>query len=683
MGVNTKRIALITGTEATKQELKMQLDSLLKGYVDVISYASDIGISETINANLVVISSKLIIDDVMPYINKKCPIIVARRALNMSKLDKLFSLPEFTDVLLVNDTAKTSMEVIDLLKELGIDHINLIPHYPGCKMDTRTKIAITPGEAMYAPSYVKKIIDIGPRIIDLTTIVEILEKLNLLDEKVHFVSAKYMETIVRLGRQLYKSISETNQTNDYLIKVLNQVNDGIIAFNTDGIINVFNHKCEETFKLRRSYVLGRNISQIIRNKDLLFFLMDKNAIGNQLFKINNVEIVINKFYIEKLDSIVCTLKNTKEMAEIESKLRRSLINKGHIAKHRFDDIVGNSKIIRNTIKTAKKLAKVDLSILINGESGTGKELFASAIHNESNRRTGPFLAVNFSSLSEDLVESELFGYVEGAFTGAKKGGKVGLFEQANNGTIFLDEIGDISLKLQARLLRVLQEKEIMKVGGTEITPINVRVLSATNKNLVKMCKEGKFREDLYYRLKKLYLETPPLRYRKDDIPDLVKHFLQKNHNPHIELTREVRELLINYEWFGNVRELENIIEYMLAVCEGQIISSDNLPQDFFTNHPVSKDTYSEFKDMLSNKGIIEEFIYILRIIDDYNKIGKGIGRKVISDLSTKNLYYLSEEQVRNRVNTLTQLGIIVKKRGRSGMHLTNKGKEFIDYTSFN
>ncbi len=673
-----KSIALITGTEATRLELIEQLQPLISDYVEIISYASDIGIKEPIKADLVVISSKLIIDEVMPYIDSKCPIIMARRSLNISSIDRLFSIPEATTALLVNDTYETAFEVIGLIKELGMSHIKLIPYYPGCKATSKPTIAITPGEPTYVPDFVEEIVDIGPRIIDLTTIVEILEKLNLLDEKAHFVSAKYMETIIKLGRQLYKSINESNKINDYLVRVLNQVNDGIIAFNKEGKITVFNQKSEDIFKLRHTYVLGKNISHIIKDKDILDFLHNRELKDEQLFKINNEEIVINKFSVDKLDSIVCTLKNTKEMADAENRIRRSLIKKGHVGKYRLSDIIGNSTVMRNAIITAQKVSKVDLSILIHGESGTGKELFASAIHNESERNSGPFLAVNFSALSDDLVESELFGYEEGAFTGAKKGGKIGLFEQANNGTIFLDEIGDTSLKLQARLLRVLQEKEIMRVGGTEIIPINVRIVAATNKDLLKMCQEGKFRSDLYYRLKRLYINTPALRNRKDDIEDLVDHFMEKNHKRDLKLSTEVMKAFWAHSWPGNVRELESTIEYMLAVCDNDTITLEHLPQDFYTPNASESDECISIKETLDSKGYLDEFIFILRTIYDFNSSGRSIGRKAVSELSATEFYYMSEEQIRNRADLLTELGLLIKARGRGGMHLTLKGKSFVE-----
>lgn len=672
-----RKIALMTyESESTREVLSSQLNILLQDYVEIQSFWDYKDVEEKIKADLIVLSSKYIYDDVTPYIDESCPIIIARRALNMLNIERIFSLPKGSEVLVVNDLKETAIDVIELIKNLGIDHFKMIPYYPGCEIKQKPKIAITPGEGHLAPEFIEEIIDIGARIIDLTTVVEILEKLNLLDEKAHYFSAKYMETIVHLGKQLYYSIEESNKTNEHLVRVLNQVNDGIISFNHNGKITVFNQKSEELFKLRHSYVIGKNIRHIIKDENITDFLLAQEDISDKLFRINNNEIVISKFVVGKMDSIVCTLKDSRQLAEIEIKLRQNLLKRGYIGKYRFDDIIGESAEILGAINTAKKISKVDLSILLQGESGTGKELFASAIHNESNRASGPFLAVNFSALPENLVESELFGYEEGAFTGAKKGGKVGLFEQANNGTILLDEIGDTSLRIQARLLRVLQEKEIMRVGGTEIVPINVRVIAATNKDLFAMCQEGSFREDLYYRLKRLCLKTPSLRERREDIGILVRHFLAKNNRADLLISEDATQFLTSYNWPGNVRELEGTIEYVVATCEGGVIKKEHLPLDFF-HAALSKPEGVGVFEKLVGKKQEEEFVFLLDAIRRYNDSGKGVGRKTLSQLSRDFKYNLSEDQIRNRTDMLMDMGFLIKSRGRAGMQISLKGMEFL------
>ena len=677
-----KVLALVTASEATKNDLCRQLSSLLEGYMRVEGYATESGIKGIVRADLIVLSSKMMVSEAKDYIDPKCRVIIANRSLNLENIDKLFRIPKGADILLVNDEIENAEEVVKLLKEVGIDYLNYIPYAPGGRVNGDAKLAITPGEVALVPKHIEETIDIGARVIDITTVIEILSLLGLLDEKSHFVTAKYMETIIKLNKQLHDTIEEAESMNKYLVKVLNQVNDGIVAFSEKGIISVFNQKSEEIFGIRSSFAIGKTINQIVRDKVLCDFLLSSSDLSNQLFKINEEDVIISKFKIEKLQSTVCTIKNTKDTIDMEKKLRQSLIKKGFVGKYKFSDIIGDSLQIRNTIETAIKLAETDLSILITGESGVGKELFASGIHNNSQRNMGPFLAVNFSALPEELAESELFGYEEGAFTGARKGGRIGLFEQANGGTIFLDEIGDISLRIQARLLRVLQEKEIRRVGGTEIIPVNVRIIAATNKNLPQMCQAGLFREDLYHRLRKLYLKIPPLREHPEDILELIEYFKGINGSPDLVISEDVLKILESNPWSGNVRELSNTIDYFIAVASGGNISLEDIPSDFFemesaSNKIIKIDNNVKYHDALSNLGNLEEFMFILDAIDKYSRNSQTASRRSVSNLAEIAFPNLSEDKIRRRTDILKDQGLISKGVGRAGMRLTGEGREYL------
>lgn len=268
-------------------------------------------------------------------------------------------------------------------------------------------------------------------------------------------------------------------------------------------------------------------------------------------------------------------------------MRKRLRNRGHLAKYDFHDILGESEKIRASIEKARRFGRVDATVLIYGETGTGKEFFAHAIHNASSRRNGPFIAVNCAAVPENLLESELFGYAEGAFTGAKRGGKKGLFETADGGTIFLDEISEMSDKLQTRLLRVLQEYEIMRLGDDRVITVDVRVIAATNRDLRKMVAEKLFRADLYYRINVLTLVIPSLRERREDIPVLVGHFLQvfnKKFQKNIKgVERQGIDLFYTHDWPGNIRELQNIMERLVILTDGDYIPAELVAESLYTS----------------------------------------------------------------------------------------------------
>jgi len=382
------------------------------------------------------------------------------------------------------------------------------------------------------------------------------------------------------------------------------------------------------------------------------------------------------------NGIIITFKDLSEIMEMENIVRVNLFKKGHTAKYRFSDIVGKSKNMSETIEIAKKLSRSNSTLLLTGESGTGKELFAHSIHNASKQQYGPFVAANFAALTESLLESELFGYEEGAFTGARKGGHAGLFEQAHKGTIFLDEIGDASPRIQARLLRVLQEKEVLRVGGTKIIPIDVRVIASTNKDLHKLVQKGDFREDLYYRLNVLPINIPPLRERKSDIPLLIKMFLKKFPNgSEMVISNEVMAKFLEYDWPGNVRELENVIEYLYNLA-GSKIELKDLPLDL-AGGKKQEDIQTQNQQILEKtlKDLemeipLQDVLTILNAIKRSKDEGYAyIGRKKLAELVKDEF---TEQMIRSRLEILSQAGLIITERGPKGSRLSLKGEKFLD-----
>lgn len=613
-----KSITLVAGSERTRVALLNQLKEYLNDVVEIKSFATEEGLYETVSDELIILSSDLVKYELMEknLLDTDCEIIVANRTINYDYIDQVVLIPKDTDVLFVNDEKETTYEGLEALKELGIDHLNFIPYYPGIKERIpKVDIAITPGECDKVPEFIPKIIDIGPRIMDFTTVMQILNKLNMLDFKGEQFSNKYLKKIINVAKKLAELNSEVSNLNEHLNLVLDGLNDGLLVYDTMGKISVFNENLKRLLNVGYTKVIGRSVKDVIYNKSILEFLMNKDITGAKVFDIDSIQILANKFFLSKSNYTIVTFKNVRETIEANENLKRELINKGFYAKYTFDDIIGISDKLKRVKQIANKLAKTDLAILIEGESGTGKELFASAIHNASRRKKGPFLAVNFSALPDGLIESELFGYEEGAFTGAKKGGKAGLFEQADGGTIFLDEIGDISIKVQARLLRVLEEKEVMRIGGNEIKSI---------------------------------MEN-------------------------IEISHEAMQQLIEYNWYGNVRELVNTISYMLAVREGDILTVKDIPhRNFFQKKDNETEEKPYYEEMLE-----KDQIFILKKIYELNRSGKTAGREILAKMSEGTDYKMTQYEIRGRLDKLERMGLVTKNRGKRGTRLTNKGEKVL------
>lgn len=367
--------------------------------------------------------------------------------------------------------------------------------------------------------------------------------------------------------------------------VLDAIAEGIIVTDERNKVSMYNPAAERIFRIPSDKVIGNEVQTVIPNTRMHKVFSTGVPEMAVLQEIHGGTIATNRIPLildGKRIGVVSTFDNVTKIQQLEEQIRRQIYAKGFVAKYRFKDILTQSPAMEELKELALLYADTESAILIQGESGTGKELFAQSIHNASKRCGGPFVAVNCAAIPEHLLESELFGYEGGAFTGARKEGKQGLFELAHRGTIFLDEIGEIPRSLQARLLRVLQEKEIMRVGGDKIVPVDIRIISATNKDLEFRVKQGEFRDDLYYRLSVFNLKIPPLRERKADIALLAKEFLQKA-DAGLRLDgveQAVGHLLLSYDWPGNVRELYNVMErlLLLAIRPGYGLSWEDMLQ---------------------------------------------------------------------------------------------------------
>ncbi|WP_440603458.1 sigma 54-interacting transcriptional regulator [Bacillus sp. GB_SG_008] len=665
-------LTLIAGSLKTRQALQEQLEQLLGDYMHIKSHAIDEGIPRSLKDTIILYSSDAAYDRTNGMYSANAEkIIVGKRTVHHEYIDKLLRIPEGSAVLMVNDDDDATIRLIESLYQLGVDHVQFIPFRKGNLFYEDVQIAVSPGETHLCPSYIKEVIDIGVRLFDMTTILEVVECCGLNKDISSKISERYISNIIELQRKLLYAEREAKQMSEHIQNVVGTVDDGILVVNQEGRITVFNHRLAALFHVIAQDVVNTYIEHAINRRDITDFIMNGRD-ESKFFDIDGVDVVIFRSQMVKENTIVATFKSVHQAFEIEKTAQREMRNKGFHTKYGFHDIIGEHDVMKECKRIAKKLALSEHPILIQGETGTGKELFAHAIHEHSLRKNGPFLAVNCSALTESLLESELFGYEEGTFTGAQKGGKKGLFELADNGTIFLDEIGDISLTVQSHLLRVLQEGEIRRIGGRRIIPINVRVITATNKDLQGKMRDGSFRTDLFYRLNVLNLYIPPLIKRRADIPLLIKHLITKS-GKWVKVEQDVLEHFMQYEWPGNIRELKSTIDYMLTVCEGNIVTKRDLPSMLGQAGDSMTSEYSACESILE----MQERAFILGVIKQCNEKGKAASRELISSQSKESDFVLSPQQIRRRLDILESEGFVVKGRGRAGTKITAAGIEYL------
>jgi PAS domain S-box-containing protein len=476
--------------------------------------------------------------------------------------------------------------------------------------------------AIYAPITVDNVVIGGLALVAFNT----EQKGRLVNNRLFF---QFVEQLSYLISSKLEAEHNSTMLEDALkknIAILNAVHDGVMAVDYNGNIEQVNHSLKKFMGLEDQSLIGRHIREFL-SPAVIDDIVDHNRsfVDKEVeIKIQNkkIPVYLTAHPVNKKTLSGATVLSFKSAQEI-TYLAKNFTTTGN-QPITFEDIVGNSDEIESVKTLARKVAIGDSSVLIRGESGTGKELFARALHYESIRSNGPFIAVNCAAIPEPLLESELFGYEEGAFTGARRGGKPGKCEMAIGGTLFLDEVGDIPLFIQSKFLRMIQERTIERVGGNKTIPIDVRIISATHRNLESMIENREFREDLYYRLNVIPLNLPPLSERPEDIFDLSMYFLDKyakRLNKSItQISDETLDILSHYKWPGNIRELENSIEYAVNVETSDSITADSLPQrilmakqELATKSTISTPKPNSFKDAVKNA----EYTELTRILDEF------------------------------------------------------------------
>jgi len=393
-------------------------------------------------------------------------------------------------------------------------------------------------------------------------------------------------------------------------KILDISTDGFLIVDDKGIIIEINKAYCNFLAMQREDIVGKYVLDVIKNSKLAEILVSGKTEVDVVHKLVDGQspskekfVAVTRAAVKDKDRVVAAVgqvkfsRETRELAEklqhIDGELQyyKNELKRIVGAKYSLHTMIGNSQPFQEVKSLAQKAAQNEFSVLITGETGTGKEVFANAVHYASSRKNKPFIRINCAAIPAELMEAELFGYEEGSFTGAKKGGKIGKFELANGGTVFLDEIGDMSLGMQAKLLRVLQEREFERVGGYRSVPIDVRVIAATNQNLEDRMQNRLFRPDLFYRLNVIQLRLPSLKERTEDIPLLIDYFLQEmneQYNTKIKIAPDSVDLLSKYHWPGNIRELKNIIERAYTMVDDAIITNSHLPAHIISRVKVNQ-----------------------------------------------------------------------------------------------
>ncbi|WP_051532652.1 sigma-54 interaction domain-containing protein [Fusobacterium perfoetens] len=588
-----------------------------------------------IKGDLILVSHHNETEKIKHHLKKDIKILIFQRTFWEEDIKILLKLPKGTKALVVNDSVMNTIQSTNSLNNLNLSNVTFIPYLKDKEIDESISVAITPDEEKYVPDWINKVINIGNRHLDIITFLDIIHYLKIYDDKILDNLLNYCSRTINDFMGIKSQYRKTTIENLQLKYLLKNINQGILVIDSKNTIILSNDYIQklinlyiEDGKTKMEEIFDKNIFELLKN-------MNKSI---ESVTLDTREIIVKHekedYYGEERD--VFYFNDVTYLHLLENTIKEKVINKGYIANKSFEDIIYKSEKMKECIEKLKIFAKSDKTILIEGQSGTGKEILAQSIHNYSIRKIYPFIAINCAALPESLLESELFGYEKGAFTGASHNGKLGLFEQANNGTIFLDEIGDMPLSLQAKLLRVLQEKQVMRLGSSKVISINVRIIAATNQDLKTKISEGKFREDLYYRLNVLPSKIPILSDRKEDILPIFYHFTKLK-----KVSNDIEKKLLNYSWPGNVRELQNVAEYYLIMKD--------------TAHPLP-----EFMNFLNSEDVIKE--KVLKIIS----LSEGIGReKLYEKLSGE----ISEYKLRKIIEKLKKEGKIKVLKGRKGIVL--------------
>lgn len=683
--MDKKRITIIALDARAGHSYKRDVESLFGHVAHISMYAVNDGTVTGLlpSADLFVVSTDAFssADALARHVPEGCPLMPVQSSFKHSELERLSTLPPGEPVLFVNITSTMAREAIAQLEQFGVNHVHWIPFYPGATLEQAVRIGVTPDEMRYMPPGMDVTIDIGQRICTSGMMIEIALRLDLehLLKTPPFVS--YFQSVATTNYSFDKMFERTFRLSSQFQSLMDSLNDGVIAVNEQGTVFACNHHAQDMTCQDATNALQHPCAQVFPYIPFGECLSTQKKIPVKVIKVKGAPLNVEVVPVVRDGDCMgafAILQRFNEMEERQSELRNQLFHKGHYAKYGFEDVIGESPAIVHTKSVLRRMAQSESPILLIGETGTGKELFAHAVHRASRRSSGPFVAINVAAVPENLLESQLFGYEEGAFTGAKKGGSPGLFEFSHRGTLFLDEVEGMSLTLQVKLLRALQEREVMRVGGNRIIQIDVRIVATTNESLEEKIENGSFRRDLYYRLCTLPALIPPLTDRGEDLMLMMEHF-KKMLGGHFTLSPEVSAFFHSYRWPGNIRELRNVVEYLIYTDQSIITMADLPPTMGQERGKMPLSPVAPLRQAIPKSPPTSQptaFWFVLEQLFHASETRTPIGRDTLLELARDIHLPLSQQEVRNILKEMAEKGLVRVSRGRGGSQLTPEGRDY-------
>jgi transcriptional regulator with PAS, ATPase and Fis domain len=675
-----KRLILVAIERHARDKYMQALREFFQDSLEIIGYyTNEQQLPAQLKCDLVLYTSQELVPIIRSRITETTNILLLRRVLVRREMQRLYVYPPGTKAVLFDYTEETAKYMISQILDCGYHNISFTPLGRDSTPQARQQALSTPNQLLVIVGLgdlvtisMPEIIDLGWAAIDPNELLEIAVLLRCFTDRMEQKLLQYIQLTSNANHGILYFLRSIMESQNRYQTVVELLEDGILVYQKDGYITHCNDSFANGFHLSKNQVVRASLHDLPLPKALHDLLLSHQPVEDKWvpggasrssFTVSIYEVGV----LSEVVDYVAVIRSSDRVQRRSSQIRLNLKSQGFRAKYTFDHILGRSDAIQTCRKIAEHIAHADGPVLITGETGTGKELFAQAIHNASTRRNMPFVALNCAALTPTLLESELFGYEAGAFTGSKAEGHIGLFECAHEGTVFLDEIGEMPMELQAKLLRVLEEHEVRPVGSHRIVPVNVRIIAATNQDLYRQMEEKHFRADLFYRLSLFPLRLPPLRERPEDIPLLAHSFLDRIRQG-VTMTDRLLQTLMHLEWRGNIRELRNYIQYMES-SGSSVLDIDVLPPQ--PHVPADRDMPPWAKTEALPAASRQEQRLMLAILKTLQN--DTMSRATLTQALTQQNLSISEYKVRQLLTLMREHGLLTYGTGRGGIRLTQHG----------